>query len=132
MYRKDLILKETQRLIDMLARLMGLKNSNLLPEAQQLATQSVTENFGLNTSLLVAMSDNAFDAWISEKKLSADHLNALAQLLYYCAAPWQQAGSDPLAARKALKAFTLLEQQYHIQSFENLGMINELNQIINN
>lgn len=132
MYRKDLILKETQRLIDVLARLMGLKNDNLLPEARQLAVQSVTENFGLNTTLLIAMSDTAFDYWLNEKKLSADHLNALAQLLYYCAIPTQQLVADPLAAQKALKAFTLLEQQHHVQSFGNLGMINELNRIINN
>jgi hypothetical protein len=131
MYRKDLISREIEKLAKLIAKLIGLKNNAEHAEADAVYNNALVEEFGTNHGDLLAQDNDAFTNWLNKRNFSAEHLDALAKLMYYKASPFNDEAETESLLQKALIVFDKAEKQYHIQSFENLGMITRIRQHLN-
>ncbi len=120
MYRKDFIDAEIQKLAQVLARIIGLKNEGNVDEAMEIANQTLRDNFGLERSFLEQEATEDFRTWVDEKNLSAEQLNLLAQLLFESVYPFTETEETMQVLHKTALILNLLEEQYHQQSLENL------------
>lgn len=122
MYRKDYFLNETQRLAQVIAKMLGLKTGGDKPEeVRQVYNNALDSEYEVTEAELLAFGNDEFVQWLHQKQFSAAKINTLAQLLYYSAAPF---GNDDLTLNKLQKTITLLnllEQEHHMQLFENIS-----------
>jgi hypothetical protein len=127
MYFRDLILNETQKLAQILAKLMGLKNDDNKVEAQAFFRNTLTDEFGLEEAQLLQLTEEEL---LGKKAYRTEHLDALAKLFYYQALPLKH-NPDTLAwLQKALIIFDVLEKEHHTQSFDNIPIIKNIDQFI--
>ncbi|WP_345950310.1 MULTISPECIES: hypothetical protein [unclassified Mucilaginibacter] len=122
MYRKDHLLKEAQRMAQMIAKLLGLKNvAGKEDEFKQVFDDTLLSDFDIRTEELLALDLKDFDLWLKRNNFNAEKLDTLAQLLYMHAEPFK--AETPVIAQlhKVLLVFELLEKEHHWQSFENIG-----------
>ncbi|WP_158828916.1 hypothetical protein [Mucilaginibacter lacusdianchii] len=127
MYRKDTILTEVERLTQFLAKLLGLKNNNEHEEAQQLYEDTMRSSFGLQPNELPHLSNEDFMQLIRQKGYSAGKLDILAQLLFQDATtPLKHPAKAKSLLEKTLLIFDMLEQEHHIQSFDNIALRNKI------
>lgn len=129
MYRRDLILNETQKFAQLLAKLLGLKVDCQDDEATAFYHTVLTEEFGLNNAELQQLSNDDFKAFLSQKNFRIDQLDALAKLLYYNVQLPLNAETT-VSLQKALVIFDVLEKEHRTQSFENIKIIHNINQLI--
>lgn len=123
MYRKDTILTEVEKLVQALAKLMGLKTANQHEEAQKMYANMLTESYGLSATELPHLPDDDFKQLISQKRYSAGKLDVLAQLLYQDATtPFKHPSEAQSLLKKTLIIFDMLEREHHVQSFENISL----------
>lgn len=122
MYRRDYFLNETQRLAQVIAKMLGLKTAGDKPEeVRQVYNDALGGEYEIKEVELLAYDNDEFVQWLHQKQFSAAKINTLAQLLYYSAEPF---GSDDLTLNKLQKTITLLdllEQEHHMQLFENIS-----------
>ncbi len=122
MYRRDYFLNETQRLAQVIAKMLGLKTAGDKPEEiRQVYNDALDHEYEVSEDELLAFNNDEFIKWLHQKQFSAAKINTLAQLLYYSAEPF---GNDDLTINKLQKTITLLdllEQEYHMQLFENIS-----------
>ncbi|QJD95007.1 hypothetical protein HH214_03480 [Mucilaginibacter robiniae] len=129
MYRKDLIADEAQKFAQLIAKLLGLKNTNP-DEAKQLYQQSLSAEFGLDENTLLQLSNADFGALLEQRNYNAQKLDGLAQMLYLEAEPFTADQATLTTLQKVLIIFDRLEQHYHVQSFENISRRNQINQYL--
>lgn len=133
MYRrdKDYILTEVEKLAQALARLLGFKNNNQPQEAQDVYQDMLADDYGLHPDEVLALSEAEFTALIRQKGYSAGKLNILAQLLYHEATnALKHPAEAKMLLQKTLLVFDMLEQEHHMQSFENIGLRNNIQHLL--
>ena len=130
MYRKDLISREIEKLAKLIAKLVGLKNNAEHAEADAVYHDALTEEFGTTHTDLLIQDKEDFTNWLNERNFSAEHLDALAKLVYYKTLPFNEDAETKSLLQKALIIFDKAEKHYHVQSFENLGMIGRIHQYL--
>jgi hypothetical protein len=122
MYRRDYFLNETQRLAQVIAKMLGLKTAGDKPdEVRQVYNDALDSEYEVKEAELLAYDHEGFLQWLHQKQFSAAKINTLAQLLYHSAEPL---GNDDLTLNKLQKTITLLdllEQEHHMQLFENIS-----------
>jgi hypothetical protein len=121
MYRRDYFLNETQRLAQLISRLLGLKSEGKHQEVKQTYHNALTDEYELEPTQLEAFSLPDFEQWIRASAFSAAKLNTLAQLLYHNAEPFQPDSSTLFQLQKVLILLDVLEQQHHLQLFDNIS-----------
>jgi hypothetical protein len=130
MYFRDLILNETQKLAQILAKLLGLKNDDNEVEARAFFKSTLTGEFRLEEALLLQLTEVEFKELLSKKAYHTEQLDALAKLFYYQALPLKP-NPDTLAwLQKALIIFDVLEKEHHTQSFDNIPLRRNIDQFI--
>jgi len=129
MLRRDHTLKETQRLAQLIAKLLRLKNEQPL-DAVKLYNDILLNEFSLTDKELHHLTNDEFGTLLHSKNYNADQLITFAQLLYHHITPFKNDKIAVTLANKALITFKKLELQHHIQSFDNLSMINHLHQYL--
>jgi hypothetical protein len=130
MYSRDLILNETQKLAQILAKLLGLKNDGNELETQAFFKSTLTGEFGIEEPQLLQLTEIEFKELLSKKAYRTEQLDALAKLFYYQALPLKL-DPDTLAwLQKALIIFDVLEKEHHTQSFDNIPIRKNIDQFI--
>jgi hypothetical protein len=132
MIRKDFIEAEIQKLAQVLAKILGLKNDGNLDEALKLSEQTLLENFGFERQFLEEASVEEFEQELKSKNYSSEKLNALAQILFESAYPFQDTDECRAVVHKAALILNLLETVHHQQSFENLSRREMIDNFLNN
>ncbi|MBC8053979.1 MAG: hypothetical protein H7Y13_13010 [Sphingobacteriaceae bacterium] len=132
MIRKDFIEAEIQKLAQVIAKIIGLKNQGNLDEALQVSQQTLAENFGFDQEFLEKSSVEEFETELRGKNHSAEKLNMLAQLLFESAHPFQDTEECVALAHKVALILNLLETEHHQQSFENLSRREMIDNFLNN
>lgn len=121
-YRRDYFLNETQRLAQIIAKLLGLKNTaDSAEEALLVYTHAITNEFAITDAELQQLSLEGFKQWLVGEDFSAVKLDTLAQLLQHRAQPYKPDTETITLLQKVIVIFDMLEQQHHQQSFENIG-----------
>jgi endonuclease III len=120
MYQKDLILDEVRKFAALLAKMMGLKDEGNYAEFDHQLNDILQKEYDADLKNLLLLSEAEFAEYIQSATYSAEKLNALSQLLYMFAEPFNQDEETQRLLKKVLSIFDLLEQNYHYESFENI------------
>ncbi len=120
MYRKDFIDAEIQKLAQVIARIIGLKNDGKVDEAEELANETLDSDFGLKKDYLESENTEEFGNWLSAHDFPAEKLNLLAQILFESVYPFTETEQTMQVLHKTVLILNRLEEHYHQQSFENL------------
>lgn len=132
MIRKDFIEAEIQKLSQVLARILGLKNDGNVDDATALAYQTLSDSFNLNAENLYIQSADTFKEELKAKNYSAEKLNLLVQFLFESVYPFQETEETFAVLNKTLVVLNLLEMEYHQQSLENISRREQIDKFLNN
>ncbi len=132
MIRKDFIEAEIQKLAQIIAKIIGLKNDGKLDEALEISQQAISESFGFDQKFLEQSSVEEFKAELENRNYSAEKLNALAQILFESSYPFQDTEECVAVMHKVALVLNLLETEHHQQSFENLSRREMIDNFLNN
>ena len=123
---------EIQKLAKVISRIIGLKNEIKNDEAEELIKRTLTENFGLNFESLFKESPAEFDVILKSKSYSSEKLDLLGQLLFEAAHPFEDIPETDSILHKVLVIFKLIEEDHHMQSFDNLNKREMIDKFLNN
>jgi hypothetical protein len=126
MYQRDYLLNEARKFALLLARLMGLKTEGRHEEFTQELEQILQTEYDTELEYMLGLNADEFASAIKAKAYSAEKLNALSQLFYVFAQPFQPDDTTALLLRKVLLLFDTLEEEHHYQSFENIDKRNNI------
>ena len=108
----------------MLAKLLGLKAEGKFEEYIQQFNHDLQTEYNIELEKLLGLNDDEFIAHLNASAYSPEMLNALSQMLYVFAQPFEVDDETGLILRKVLVIFDFLEQNHHFQSFENIDKRN--------
>lgn len=121
MFQRDFLLNEARKFAEMLARLMGLKVEGEITEFNQQAENLLQREYDTSVELLTNLPEDDFRVQLQNLNYSKEKLNALGQLLYVFAEPFNDDVETESLLKKVLIIFDLLEQQHHFQTFDNIA-----------
>lgn len=133
MLRKDTMLFDIEKLAQVLATVLGLKQQGKVEEAHDLINDALLNDFELKPEILNTISVKDFELLIKKNNYNEKKLDILGQLIFESAHPFRE--EDPAITNKlhlVLSIFNLLETEYHIQSFENLAKRDMVDNFLNN
>ncbi len=120
MFESDYMLNEARKFAELLARLMRLKADGKYEEYNHQFNEILKKEYDTEVEKLLALSEEDFIAALKLADYSTEKLNALSQLLYVFAQPFNADEETILILKKVLCIFDLLENEHHYQSFENI------------
>ena len=131
MYKENFIDNEIRKFALIFARLMGLKADGKVDEFIYLADSTLLNEYNIDWDELPNMPADDFEALLQNNNYNADKLDALAQILYLRAEPFENTAETFKILKKVLFVYDKLEQQYHRQSLENINKRNIIQQFLN-
>lgn len=126
MLQRDYLLNEARKFALLLARLMGLKAEGNSEEFNSGFDSALRDEYNIETEQLLALSEADFKNSIAHSGYSTEKLNALSQLLYMYAEPFEADEETALLLKKVMIIFDMLETEHHYESFENLDKRNAI------
>lgn len=120
MFRKDYILNEVHKITLAFARLVGLKAEGNFTEFEQQFNHVLQDEYDVAVEQLLALNEDDFKAELQKATYGAEKLNALSQLLYLYAEPFEADEETALLLKKVLIIFDVLQEKHHYDSFENI------------
>lgn len=121
MLRRDYILNEANKLAKLIAKLMGLKTDGNGDKFRANFDKALQDEYDLELEELTQMSEDEFAQRIKHSDYGQEKLNALSQLLYMFAEPFEPTEQTASLLRKVMIIFDELETAHHFESFENLN-----------
>ncbi|WP_207535412.1 hypothetical protein [Desertivirga arenae] len=132
MFKKDFIEAELQKLSQVLARIIGLKNDGDVDQAMNIANETLLQEFGLKREELEQDDLEGFKEWLKQQNFSAERLNLLGSILFESIYPFTETPEILNVAHKVALVLNTLEIEYHQQSFENLHRREQLDKFLSN
>lgn len=132
MIRKDFIEAEIQKLAQVIAKIIGLKNEGNLDDAIELSQQALLESFGFDIKFLEGASVEDFSAELKSRNFSPEKLNALVQVLFESSYPFQETEACRAIMHKVSAVLNFLETEHRQQSLENLSRREMIDKFLNN
>jgi endonuclease III len=126
MYQRDYILTEARKMALLIAKLMGLKTEDNEEEYMQYFNEILHDEYNTELNNLLQANDADFKALLANAGYSAEKLNALSQMLYVFAEPFNADEETASVLNKVLLIFDVLEQKHHYESFDNLNKRNQI------
>lgn len=123
---------EIQKLTQVLARILGLKNESKYDEAEDLIKKTLAEDFEFDFDNLNTVSTSDFETILKSRDLSADKLDILSQLLFESVHPFEDIPETDIMLHKVLVIFRLLEEEHHTQSLDNFSKREMIDKFLNN
>ncbi|WP_423149586.1 hypothetical protein [Rubrolithibacter danxiaensis] len=119
MIRKDFLLAEIQKLAQILAKVLNLKNQGNVDEALQISHETLRDNFGIDTETLQKSSVSQFEEELRKKDFPPEKLDLLAQFLFESVYPFDTMPQTHSVLHKVLTIYNILEKEHHTLSMEN-------------
>lgn len=132
MIRKDFIEAEIQKLAQIIAKILGLKNEGQLDTALELSQKTLAENFGFDKQFLETGTVEEFEVQLKNRNYSPEKLSTLVQILFESSYPFQDTEECISIMHKTAFVLNYLETEHHQQSFENLSRREMIDNFLNN
>ncbi|MBC7913880.1 MAG: hypothetical protein H7Y07_07135 [Pyrinomonadaceae bacterium] len=132
MIRKDFIEAEIQKLAQIIAKILGLKNEGQLDTALELSQKTLAENFGFDKQFLETGTVEEFQTQLKNRNYSPEKLSTLVQILFESSYPFQDTEECISIMHKTAFVLNYLETEHHQQSFENLSRREMIDNFLNN
>jgi hypothetical protein len=126
MYERDFLMNEARKFALLLAKLMGLKAEGQHEEYLKHFNDTLQDEYNVEVDELIKMSELDFTDTINKSDFSTEKLNALSQLLYMFAEPFEADMETSALLKKVIIIFDLLETKHHSESFDNINKRNNI------
>jgi hypothetical protein len=131
MYRRDMVIDEMRRMALIIAKLLGIKATSTGLEFEQEFNNILESEYNTELEKLLDLSEQDFNTLITSDQYGPEKLNALGQMLYVFAEPFNQDDETQLLLKKVMAIFDVLEEKYHFQSFDNISKRNAIYRYFN-
>ncbi len=131
MYR-DMIVDETRKIAFIIAKLMGIKLQGTQQEFAAEFEKVLKEEYDTELEVLINLSEEEFKGLVNSGRYNSEKLNALSQLLYVFAEPFDNDAETKLLLKKVMIIFDVLEQKHRFQSFDNISKRNTIYRFFDN
>jgi hypothetical protein len=128
MFQQDYLLNEARKFAEMLARLIGLKAAGNIIEFNAQAEALLQQEYDTSIEQLINLPEENLNQQLVDLNYSAEKLDALAQLLYVFAEPFNNDTETASLLKKVLIIFEVLEKRRHQQSFDNIARQHNIHQ----
>ena len=98
----------------------------MVNEFKQEFDKTLQNEYAAELEQLLALNQESFEVLIKSDKYSAEKLVTLSQMLYVFAEPFGQNEDTQLLLKKVIAMLDVLEEKYHIQSFDNITRRNAI------
>lgn len=132
MIRKDFIGAEIQKLNQIVAEIIHLKNEDKLDEAIELSESTISDRFHFGRSFLEEGSIEEFESELKKRSYSVEELNILIQLLFESAYPFQETKQCRAVMHKVALLLNIVETEYHQTSLKDLNTREMIDNFLNN
>ncbi|MEO7213009.1 hypothetical protein [Mucilaginibacter sp.] len=126
MEQRDYLMNEARKMALLLAKLMGLKTESSDEEYKQYFNSILQDEYNTELNELLSASEADFSSMLKDKAYGAEKLNALSQMLYVFAEPFNADEETAAILKKVLVIFDVLEAEHHYESFDNLNKRNHI------
>jgi hypothetical protein len=126
MFQRDFLMNEARKFALLLAKLMGLKADGRHEEYVNYFNDILQDEYNAELEALLKLSEHDFTDTLSNADYSTEKLNALSQMLYVFAEPFNNDDETAGILNKVLIIFNLLETQHHYESFDNITKRNNI------
>ncbi|RFZ82982.1 hypothetical protein DYU05_12565 [Mucilaginibacter terrenus] len=121
MLQRDYMLNEARKLALLLAKLMGLKAEGNPAEYEAELNRALQSEYNTELAFMLGLSEKEFESTLLAENYSVEKLNALSQILYVFAEPFEKNEATAGILKKVIQIFDLLENKHHYESFDNLN-----------
>jgi hypothetical protein len=126
MMQRDYMLNEARKMALLLAKLMRLKTESSDEEYKQYFNSILQDEYNTELEELLKASEADFNSMLKARACSAEKLNALSQMPYMFAEPFNADEETASILKKILAIFDVLESDHHYESFDNLNKRNHI------
>lgn len=98
----------------------------MVNEFKQEFDKTLQNEYAAELEQLLSLNQEDFEVLIKSDKYSADKLVTLSQMLYVLAEPFEQNDETQQLLKKVIAMLDVLEEKYHIQSFDNITRRNAI------
>ncbi|MCQ6960505.1 hypothetical protein [Mucilaginibacter aquariorum] len=126
MFQRDFIMNEARKFALMLAKLLGLKAEGEYEEYLKYFNEVLDEEYNAELEGLLKLDEEGFKKHLIDAGYTSEKLNALGQMFYVFAEPFNNDDKTAGILDKVLIIFNLLETQHHYESFDNITKRNTI------
>jgi len=131
MFQRDFVMNEARKFALLLAKLLGLKTEGEYEDYLKYFNEVLEEEYSTELNELLNLDEQAFRQKLIQEAYSAEKLNALSQMLYVFAEPFNNDNETQTLLKKVMVILELLEIQHHYESFDNITKRNAIYQYFN-
>jgi hypothetical protein len=107
-------------------KIFGIKSRGMVNEFKQEFDKTLQNEYAAELEQLISLNQEDFELLIKSDKYNADKLVTLSQMLYVFAEPFEQNEETKQLLKKVIAILDVLEEKYHIQSFDNITRRNAI------
>ena len=107
-------------------KICGVKGGGMVNEFKQEFDKTLQNEYAAELEHLISLNQEDFETLIKSDKYSAEKLVTLSQMLYVFAEPFEQNEETQQLLTKVIAILDVLEEKYHIQSFDNITRRNAI------
>ena len=107
-------------------KIFGIKSRGMVNEFKQEFDKTLQNEYAAELEQLISLNQEDFETLIKSDKYSAEKLVTLSQMLYVFAEPFEQNEETQQMLKKVIAILDVLEEKYHIQSFDNITRRNAI------
>jgi hypothetical protein len=119
MFQRDYLMNEARKFALLLAKLMGLKTEGQHEGYLKYFNDVLQDEYNAELEELLKLDEEDFKTRFANA-YSPEKLNALSQMLYVFAEPFEVTDDTESILKKVLAIFDLLETEHHYESFDNI------------
>lgn len=126
MFQRDYLMNEARKFALLLAKLMGLKTEGQHEEYFKYFNDVLQDEYNAELEELLKLDEEDFKTRLIDAGYSSEKLNALSQMLYVFAEPFEVTEETEAILKKVITIFDLLETEHHYESFDNISKRNTI------
>jgi len=126
MHTRDIVMDDIRKTALIIEKIFGVKGKGMVNEFKQEFDKTLQNEYAAELEQLLALNQEDFEALIKSDKYSAETLVTLSQMLYVFAEPFEQNEETQQLLTKVIAILDVLEEKYHIQSFDNITRRNAI------
>ncbi len=126
MFQRDIVVDDIRKTALIIAKIFGIKAKGMVNEFKQEFDKTMQNEYAAELQQLIALNQEGFEEVINSDRYSAEKLITVSQMLYVFAEPFEQDEETQQLLKKVMAILDVLEEKYHIQSFDNITRRNAI------
>lgn len=126
MFQRDIVVDDIRKTALIIAKMFGIKAKGMVNEFKQEFDETMQNEYAAELQQLIALNQEDFEEVINSDQYNAEKLITVSQMLYVFAEPFEQDEETQQLLKKVVAILNVLEEKYHIQSFDNITRRNAI------